>query len=133
AADSVARLDAVSDWVDAEHELLTVAEASAVAHVSSETIRRWAADHRLARLFADSLWLVSTSPESTAALIGLPRSMGLVLSTPHLSIVGGLAAGSGVERTLDGSRVDDVIAEACRICTTSYRMPPRLPGLVRPP
>ena len=59
AADSVARLDAVSDWVDAEHELLTVAEASAVANVSSETIRRWAADHRLGRLFADSLWLVS--------------------------------------------------------------------------
>ena len=47
------------DWVDDPNEVLTIAEAAQVAGRSDETIRRWCADHRIGRLFATSLWLVS--------------------------------------------------------------------------
>ena len=58
-AESVARLDHVSDWVDDEGELLLSHEASRLAGVSQETIRRWAEVHKLGRCFAGSVWVVS--------------------------------------------------------------------------
>jgi hypothetical protein len=59
AADSVARLDAVSDWVDDDGELLLSTEAAMLAGVTPETVRRWASDHRLGRCFANSVWIIS--------------------------------------------------------------------------
>jgi len=59
AADSVARLDAVSDWVDDDGELLLSTEAAQIAAVSQETIRRWCGEARLGRLFANSVWIIS--------------------------------------------------------------------------
>jgi excisionase family DNA binding protein len=53
------RTGAGIDWVDAEGEIMTVAEAAEMAECSQETIRRWCGDHRIGKLFAGSLWLVS--------------------------------------------------------------------------
>jgi hypothetical protein len=58
-AESVARLDHISDWVDDPDELLLSHEASRLANVSPETIRRWAETHKLGRLFAGSVWVIS--------------------------------------------------------------------------
>jgi hypothetical protein len=47
------------DWVTDLDEILTIAEASELAGVTPETMRRWCGDFQLGRLFASSLWLVS--------------------------------------------------------------------------
>jgi hypothetical protein len=58
-AESVVKLDHVSDWADDDGELLLSHEASRLADVSPETIRRWAEVHKLGRLFAGSVWVIS--------------------------------------------------------------------------
>jgi hypothetical protein len=78
-ADAVERLDHAGDWVDDDGELLPTNEAAEIAAVSPETIRRWCSDspHRIGRLFAGSLWLVSRTrlPQLITRRFGRPAML----------------------------------------------------------
>jgi hypothetical protein len=59
ALDELQRAEAGLDWVSDTGEVLTVNEAAQLADCSVETVRRWASDFGIGRLFASSLWLIS--------------------------------------------------------------------------
>jgi hypothetical protein len=71
----------------------------------------WPAPHDRAQeaSFAN---LICTTPESAAAFIALAESMCRDLLTPYLHVVAALAAALRVERVMDGTRIDQVIATA---------------------
>jgi len=52
-----AREDA--DGGDVFDDIVTVSEAASIANITAETMRKWAQDFALGRLYAGSLWLVS--------------------------------------------------------------------------
>jgi hypothetical protein len=71
----------------------------------------WQAPHDRMQETAFARLLCST-PQAAEAFVKFCEAQARDLLAPHLSIVAELAARLRVERTMDGSRVDEVIAEA---------------------